>query len=92
MEEEQSVHPHTAKHDVGKLKYGCEHYRRRCKIRAPCCDKIFPCRHCHKEAVNSLSDPKDHHELVRQNVKQVCCLFTLQYRAGGVFLGSTSTP
>ncbi|XP_031258217.1 E3 ubiquitin-protein ligase MIEL1-like isoform X2 [Pistacia vera] len=51
----------------------CEHYRRRCKIRAPCCDKIFPCRHCHKEAVNSLSDPKDHHELVRQNVKQVVC-------------------
>ncbi|XP_044493115.1 E3 ubiquitin-protein ligase MIEL1 [Mangifera indica] len=73
MEEEDSVHPHTTIHDVGKLQYGCEHYRRRCKIRAPCCDKIFPCRHCHNEDVNSLSNPKDHHELVRQNVKQVVC-------------------
>ncbi|OMP06633.1 Zinc finger, RING-type [Corchorus olitorius] len=55
---------------------GCEHYKRRCSIRAPCCNKIFPCRHCHNEAANSLSDPKDHHDLIRQDVKrvaQVCC-------------------
>ncbi|KAK2649340.1 hypothetical protein Ddye_016829 [Dipteronia dyeriana] len=48
----------------------CEHYRRRCKIRAPCCDKIFPCRHCHNEAMSSLSNPKEHHELVRRDVNQ----------------------
>ncbi|XP_044502493.1 E3 ubiquitin-protein ligase MIEL1-like [Mangifera indica] len=51
----------------------CEHYQRRCKIRSPCCDKIFLCRHCHNEAVNSLCNPKDHHELVRENFKQVIC-------------------
>lgn len=28
----------------------CSHYRRRCKIRAPCCDEIFDCRHCHNES------------------------------------------
>lgn len=28
----------------------CSHYRRRCQIRAPCCDEIFDCRHCHNEA------------------------------------------
>jgi hypothetical protein len=28
----------------------CEHYRRRCKIVAPCCKEVFPCRHCHNEA------------------------------------------
>lgn len=28
----------------------CKHYRRRCKIRAPCCNEIYPCRHCHNEA------------------------------------------
>lgn len=28
----------------------CTHYRRRCKIRAPCCDEVFDCRHCHNEA------------------------------------------
>lgn len=32
----------------------CEHYRRRCKIVAPCCNQVFPCRHCHNEATVSL--------------------------------------
>lgn len=27
----------------------CKHYRRRCKIRAPCCNQVFACRHCHNE-------------------------------------------
>ncbi|KAJ8434401.1 hypothetical protein Cgig2_002603 [Carnegiea gigantea] len=37
--------------DFGKLQYGCEHYRRRCRIRAPCCNRIFTCRHCHNDAM-----------------------------------------
>ncbi|KAL8530835.1 hypothetical protein ACS0TY_007754 [Phlomoides rotata] len=60
-----------SREDFGKLSHGCEHYRRRCKIRAPCCDKIFTCRHCHNEATSALSNPKERHELVRQDVKQV---------------------
>jgi len=28
----------------------CQHYRRRCRIRAPCCNEIFDCRHCHNDA------------------------------------------
>ena len=28
----------------------CKHYRRRCMIRAPCCNEIYACRHCHNEA------------------------------------------
>ncbi|KAL5701432.1 RING-type E3 ubiquitin transferase [Ranunculus cassubicifolius] len=36
--------------NFGKMEHGCNHYKRRCKIRAPCCDTIFPCRHCHNEA------------------------------------------
>ncbi|XP_057964814.1 E3 ubiquitin-protein ligase MIEL1 isoform X1 [Malania oleifera] len=59
--------------DFGKMVYGCEHYRRRCKIRAPCCGQIFPCRHCHNEAMSAVSNPKDRHELVRHDVKQVVC-------------------
>lgn len=27
----------------------CAHYKRRCRIRAPCCNEIFDCRHCHNE-------------------------------------------
>ncbi|KAL5808163.1 hypothetical protein ACOSQ3_028854 [Xanthoceras sorbifolium] len=32
------------------LLWRCKHYRRRCKIRASCCNEIFDCRHCHNEA------------------------------------------
>ncbi|CAB87742.1 putative protein [Arabidopsis thaliana] len=59
--------------DFGKFQFGCEHYKRRCKIRAPCCNLIFSCRHCHNDSANSLPDPKERHDLVRQNVKQVVC-------------------
>ncbi|XP_071738302.1 E3 ubiquitin-protein ligase MIEL1-like [Rutidosis leptorrhynchoides] len=59
--------------DIGKLLHGCSHYRRRCKIRAPCCDQIFFCRHCHNEATNALSNPKERHEIVRQDIKHVIC-------------------
>lgn len=34
--------------------FRCTHYRRRCKIRAPCCNEIFDCRHCHNEAKVTL--------------------------------------
>ncbi|XWS14024.1 hypothetical protein CRYUN_Cryun36dG0088500 [Craigia yunnanensis] len=57
----------------GKMGYGCQHYRRRCNIRAPCCNEVFSCRHCHNEAASMLSNPFDRHELVRQDVKQVIC-------------------
>lgn len=63
----------TKDRDFAKLEHGCEHYRRRCKIRAPCCDRVFPCRHCHNEFTSSLSNLKDHHELVRHDVKRVVC-------------------
>ncbi|KAG4133201.1 hypothetical protein ERO13_D08G082300v2 [Gossypium hirsutum] len=66
------ISPQRSK-DFGKHEHGCDHYKRRCKILAPCCNKIFPCRHCHNETSNSLSNPKDHHDLVRQDVKQVIC-------------------
>lgn len=59
--------------DFGKLQFGCDHYRRRCRIRAPCCNRLFTCRHCHNETMSSLSNPKEQHELVRRDVKQVVC-------------------
>ncbi|KHG04557.1 RING finger and CHY zinc finger domain-containing 1 [Gossypium arboreum] len=42
------ISPQRSK-DFGKLDHGCDHYKRRCKILAPCCNKIFPCRHFHNE-------------------------------------------
>ncbi|KAJ7980219.1 RING finger and CHY zinc finger domain-containing protein 1 [Quillaja saponaria] len=60
--------------DFGKMGYGCKHYRRRCMIRAPCCNEIYSCRHCHSEATSMLSKILDRHELSRQDVKQFVCL------------------
>lgn len=34
----------------------CKHCRRRCRIHAPCCNEVYTCRHCHKEATVFL-DP-----------------------------------
>ncbi|EXB77523.1 Uncharacterized RING finger protein [Morus notabilis] len=30
--------------DSEKQVFGCEHYKRNCKLRATCCGKLFPCR------------------------------------------------
>ncbi|KAG1354858.1 E3 ubiquitin-protein ligase RZFP34 [Cocos nucifera] len=60
--------------DLGSGQYGCSHYRRRCKIRATCCDEIFDCRHCHNEVKNSLEiDLRERHEIPRHEVKKVIC-------------------
>ncbi|XP_074268332.1 E3 ubiquitin-protein ligase MIEL1-like [Silene latifolia] len=59
--------------DFKKLEFGCEHYKRRCKLLAPCCNRVFTCRHCHNDVMGSLSNPKERHELVRHDVKRVVC-------------------
>ncbi|KAG5562661.1 hypothetical protein RHGRI_005398 [Rhododendron griersonianum] len=60
--------------DPGCMQYGCPHYRRRCRIRAPCCNEIFDCRHCHNEAKNGINvDQKHRHDIPRHLVQQVIC-------------------
>ncbi|CAN1770578.1 Probable E3 ubiquitin-protein ligase RZFP34 [Linum perenne] len=67
------VKPSSAE-DLGFGNFGCTHYRRRCKIRAPCCNEIFDCRHCHNEAKNSIEvDCKDRHDIPRHQLKRVIC-------------------
>ncbi|CAJ2654523.1 unnamed protein product [Trifolium pratense] len=54
--------------------FGCTHYRRRCKIIAPCCNQVFGCRHCHNEAKNSNEiNLVDRHDIPRHEVKKVIC-------------------
>ena len=36
----------------GRFEHGCEHYKRRCRMVAPCCGEVFWCRHCHNKAKN----------------------------------------
>ncbi|XP_051152472.1 E3 ubiquitin-protein ligase RZFP34-like [Andrographis paniculata] len=61
--------------DRGFEKFGCSHYRRRCRIRAPCCDEIFDCRHCHNEAKNALDVYPIHrrHDIPRHEIERVVC-------------------
>ncbi|XP_020202157.1 probable E3 ubiquitin-protein ligase RZFP34 [Cajanus cajan] len=60
--------------EKGYMEHGCQHYRRRCRIRAPCCNEIFDCRHCHNEAKNDINiDQKHRHDIPRHQVKQVIC-------------------
>ncbi|KAL1300970.1 hypothetical protein AAHE18_18G219400 [Arachis hypogaea] len=42
--------------------------------RAPCCNEIFHCRHCHNEAKDDIRIvPKLRHDIPRHQVKQVIC-------------------
>lgn len=53
---------------------GCKHYRRRCRIRAPCGNEVFDCRHYHNEAKNSDEvDDSQRYEIPRHRVEKVIC-------------------
>ncbi|XP_018564543.1 RING finger and CHY zinc finger domain-containing protein 1 [Anoplophora glabripennis] len=47
------------------LKYGCPHYRRKCKFVSPCCNKIYTCRFCH--------DEQEDHKLIRKAINELMC-------------------
>ncbi|KAK8444967.1 hypothetical protein SEVIR_9G233700v4 [Setaria viridis] len=60
--------------DFATEQHGCEHYRRGCRVVAPCCGEVFGCRHCHNDAKNSLEvDPRDRHEIPRHEINKVIC-------------------
>lgn len=62
------------KPEYGVGDFGCAHYRRRCRLVAPCCGEVFWCRHCHNDAKNvEEPDPKRRHELERSKVQEVVC-------------------
>ncbi|KAL3623354.1 E3 ubiquitin-protein ligase RZFP34 [Castilleja foliolosa] len=70
----QSHSEDKCKTEMGFEKYGCSHYRRRCKIIAPCCNEIFDCRHCHNDSKNSLDvDPLERHDIPRHEIKRIIC-------------------
>ncbi|GJU04783.1 zinc finger protein BRUTUS-like protein isoform X1 [Tanacetum coccineum] len=44
--------------DSHKLVFGCEHYKRNCKLVAACCNKLFTCRYCHDDNTDHVMDRK----------------------------------
>jgi RING finger/CHY zinc finger protein 1 len=55
--------------------FGCVHYARGCKLRAPCCGELFSCRFCHDLAKSEAeADDAKKHVMDRHKVETVVCL------------------
>ncbi|KAF3438579.1 hypothetical protein FNV43_RR21342 [Rhamnella rubrinervis] len=61
--------------DEEKTVFGCEHYKRNCKLRAACCRKLFTCRFCH----DNVSD----HSMDRKATTEMMCMRCLNLQAVG---------
>ncbi|CAF2077972.1 unnamed protein product [Brassica napus] len=61
--------------DPEKQIFGCEHYKRNCKLRAVCCDQLFTCRFCH----DKVSD----HSMDRKLVTEMLCMRCLKVQPVG---------
>jgi RING finger/CHY zinc finger protein 1 len=46
--------------------FQCAHYKRKCRLVAPCCNRLYNCRFCH--------DEQENHVLDREGIKQVECM------------------
>lgn len=61
--------------DPEKQVFGCEHYKRNCKLRAACCGKLFTCRFCH----DKVSD----HSMDRKATTEMMCMRCLKIQPVG---------
>ncbi|KAG8086337.1 hypothetical protein GUJ93_ZPchr0010g8908 [Zizania palustris] len=55
--------------------FGCEHYKRNCKLVAACCNKLFTCRFCH----DKVSD----HTMERKATVEMMCMLCLKVQPVG---------
>ncbi|KAL5539305.1 hypothetical protein UlMin_045416 [Ulmus minor] len=55
--------------------FGCEHYKRNCKLLAACCGKLFTCRFCH----DNVSD----HSMDRKLTTEMMCMSCLKLQPVG---------
>ncbi|GFS30555.1 zinc finger protein-like protein [Actinidia rufa] len=68
--------------DPEKHVFGCEHYKRNCKLRAACCGKLFTCRFCH----DKVSD----HSMDRKATSEMMCMRCLKIQAIGPICATPS--
>lgn len=57
--------------DTEKQIFGCEHYKRNCKLRAACCQKLFTCRFCHDNVSDHTMDRKATTEMMCMNCLKI---------------------
>jgi len=54
---------------------GCQHYKRKATLLAPCCNTYVACRFCHDKVHNEEEkDPKKAHTMDRHAVKTIKCM------------------
>jgi len=72
---------------------GCEHYRRKCQLLAPCCGQWYPCRICHDDREDDgQRDVKRKHKLDRRMVQRVrCCVCGLEQAPQQACSGCSAT-
>ncbi|XVF02261.1 hypothetical protein REPUB_Repub04eG0160800 [Reevesia pubescens] len=61
--------------DLERREFGCEHYKRNCKLRAACCGKLHTCRFCH----DKVSD----HSMDRKATTEMMCMSCLKIQPVG---------
>ncbi|XP_022150600.1 zinc finger protein BRUTUS-like isoform X3 [Momordica charantia] len=61
--------------DPQKQIFGCEHYKRNCKLLATCCGKLFTCSFCH----DKVSD----HKMDRKASTEMMCMRCLKFQPIG---------
>ncbi|CAN4099343.1 unnamed protein product [Withania somnifera] len=53
--------------------FGCKHYKRNCKLFAPCCNELFPCIRCHDEITDHCLDRKSITQCMRcLKIQPIC--------------------
>lgn len=55
-EKEEALGLSPAYQDSQNLIFGCKHYKRNCKLLAPCCNKLYTCIRCHDELTDHSLD------------------------------------
>lgn len=64
--EEDDLRKTFVEDENGVKHLGCKHYRRGCKLRASCCQKLYNCRLCH--------DAAETHVMDRSATKEILCM------------------
>lgn len=72
---EDSIEFSPSFRDSEKQVFGCEHYKRNCKLHAACCGKFFTCRFCH----DKVSD----HSMDRKATTEMMCMRCLKIQPVG---------
>ncbi|KAM7273757.1 hypothetical protein ACFE04_028421 [Oxalis oulophora] len=80
-EEIPSQHP--SYRDPDNQIFGCKHYKRNCKLFAPCCNRLYTCIRCHDELDTS-------HQIDGKTITKMMCMKCLKIQPLGTICSTVS--